>query len=109
MAHGKVKTEHTGAKNRGGAWATRAEAKQASKKVRRQRDRLETRAVHAEVRAVPGGFSVYFGGRRLVDRESQAVADRIVYFLEHPEAYDNSESAEVAESIRQWATQADPL
>lgn len=33
------KTEHAGAKNGGGAWATREEAKQLSNKIRRQSDK----------------------------------------------------------------------
>lgn len=34
-----MKTEHTGAKNGGGFWGPRAEAKRASKKRRRRADR----------------------------------------------------------------------
>lgn len=36
MAYGRIKTEHSGAKNGGGAWMTRFEAKRASKRRRRQ-------------------------------------------------------------------------
>ncbi|MGB0454005.1 MAG: hypothetical protein ACPGJV_09860 [Bacteriovoracaceae bacterium] len=32
----KMKTEHTGAKNGGGFWGTREEAKKSSKKLRRE-------------------------------------------------------------------------
>lgn len=39
MALAKVKTEHAGAKNGGGAWDTRANAKKASNKRRRAADR----------------------------------------------------------------------
>lgn len=43
MAYGRIKTEHAGAKNGGGAWMTRAEAKLAAKRKRRQAERAETR------------------------------------------------------------------
>jgi hypothetical protein len=39
MAYERIKTEHAGAKNGGGAWMTRTEAKQASKRKRRQADK----------------------------------------------------------------------
>ncbi len=39
VAHEKIKTEHAGAKNGGGAWMTRAEAKQMAKRQRRQADK----------------------------------------------------------------------
>jgi hypothetical protein len=39
MAYERIKTEHAGAKNGGGAWMTRAEAKRASKRKRRQADK----------------------------------------------------------------------
>ena len=38
MGYEQIKTEHVGAKNRGGAWMTRFEAKQAAKRKRRQAD-----------------------------------------------------------------------
>jgi len=38
-----IKTEHSGAKNRGGYWGTRAEAKRLSNKQRRANDRAESR------------------------------------------------------------------
>lgn len=44
MAYGRIKTEHAGAKNGGGAWMTRAEAKQAAKRKRRHAERRETQA-----------------------------------------------------------------
>jgi hypothetical protein len=40
MGYGHIKTEHGGAKNGGGAWMTRLEAKRASKRRRRQTDGL---------------------------------------------------------------------
>jgi hypothetical protein len=43
MGHGRIKTEHSGAKNGGGAWMTRFRAKQASKRRRRQADGLALR------------------------------------------------------------------
>lgn len=42
MANRITKTEHNGAKNGGGAWETRANAKQMSKKQRRVNDRIAT-------------------------------------------------------------------
>jgi hypothetical protein len=42
MGYERIKTEHVGAKNRGGAWMTRFEAKQAAKRKRRQVDDLES-------------------------------------------------------------------
>lgn len=41
MAYERIKTEHAGAKNRGGAWMTRVEAKQTAKRQRRQADEIE--------------------------------------------------------------------
>lgn len=41
-----IKTEHAGAKNGGGHWGTRAEAKELSKKARRAGDKKESR--HAD-------------------------------------------------------------
>jgi hypothetical protein len=49
MAYERIKTEHAGAKNGGGAWMTRAEAKRASKRKRRQADKrviAESRRSH---------------------------------------------------------------
>lgn len=37
-----IKTEHTGAKNGGGFWGTRAEAKKMSKRARREADKTES-------------------------------------------------------------------
>lgn len=42
MAHGRIKTEMKG--TRGGRWTTRAQAKAASRKVRRRADRAEVAA-----------------------------------------------------------------
>lgn len=42
----RVKSEHNGAKNGGGFWGTRQEAKQTSNRIRRQADVRE--AKHAE-------------------------------------------------------------
>jgi hypothetical protein len=41
VAYERIKTEHAGAKNGGGAWMTRAEAKQTAKRQRRQTDESE--------------------------------------------------------------------
>jgi hypothetical protein len=43
MAYERIKTEHAGAKNGGGAWTTRTEAKQTAKRQRRQVDKQTTR------------------------------------------------------------------
>lgn len=39
MAYERIKTEHAGAKNGGGAWMKRADAKQAARRQRRQIDK----------------------------------------------------------------------
>jgi hypothetical protein len=39
MANAKLKTEHAGAKNGGGHWGPRADAKRYSKRRRRQQDK----------------------------------------------------------------------
>ena len=44
----KRKSEHAGAKNGGGHWGTREEAKQISKKVRRAQDKKEESGWNAE-------------------------------------------------------------
>ena len=38
VGYKRVKTEHAGAKNGGGAWTTRAEAKESARRKRRQAD-----------------------------------------------------------------------
>ena len=44
MSHrAKTKTEHSGAKNGGGYWGPRTEAKKLSKKLRRERAKREIR------------------------------------------------------------------
>jgi len=45
VGYKRVKTEHAGAKNGGGAWMTRAEAKESARRKRRQAD---TGAVEVE-------------------------------------------------------------
>jgi hypothetical protein len=49
MANGKIKTEHAGAKNGGGAWMTRLEAKKVSKKLRRTNGKKAIRQALKEV------------------------------------------------------------
>lgn len=39
MGYGRIKTEHAGAKNGGGAWMPRAEAKQGARRKRRQAEK----------------------------------------------------------------------
>lgn len=48
-----IKTEHSGAKNRGGYWGLRTEAKRRSKKLRRHYDKLETAAPTAKLKVNP--------------------------------------------------------
>jgi predicted RNA-binding protein YlxR (DUF448 family) len=45
MAYERIKSEHARAKNGGGAWITRDEAKQAAKRQRRQADKAATQIV----------------------------------------------------------------
>jgi riboflavin biosynthesis pyrimidine reductase len=42
MAYERIKTEHAGTKNGGGAWINGAEAKQTAKRQRRRADEIET-------------------------------------------------------------------
>lgn len=48
MANSVVKTEHAGAKNGGGYWGPRAEAKHESNRTRRVNDRTESEAGRIE-------------------------------------------------------------
>jgi len=50
LAYERIKTEHAGAKNGGGAWMTRAEAKQTAKRQRRQIDKQATSLENASGR-----------------------------------------------------------
>jgi len=59
-----------------------------------------------DVRPEDGCWSVYVNGRRLVDRESYAIAERIAEGIITPGVHYPSESAEVAESIITWLQQA---
>ena len=56
----------------------------------------------AEVRAEGGYFSVFVDGRRMVDRESFTIAERVAERVNDPRLDDNSEATEVARSIRKW-------
>jgi hypothetical protein len=49
IAYERIKPEHAGAKNGGGAWMTRAEAKQTAKRQRRRGDGFDG-ALSADVR-----------------------------------------------------------
>jgi hypothetical protein len=49
VAYKRIKTEHAGAKNGGGAWMTRAEAKETAKRKRRQ---IDKRAPDEEARGL---------------------------------------------------------
>jgi hypothetical protein len=60
VAYEKLKTEHAGAKNGGGAWVTRAEAKAASKHRRRVADAV----------AITAGFESTAAGCRARSRKS---------------------------------------
>lgn len=57
-------------------------------------------AMRVEVRPEDGCHSVFVNGERFVDRESFTIAHQIAYHLRHPDRSDDSESCEVAESIR---------
>lgn len=48
VGYKQVKTEHTGAKNGGGAWMTRAEAKKSAGRKRRQADGVLRRMTEDE-------------------------------------------------------------
>lgn len=43
MAYSKIKAEHGGAKHAKGAWTTKQDAKQSSKKIRRAADKKTSR------------------------------------------------------------------
>jgi hypothetical protein len=45
VAYERIKTEHAGAKNGGGAWMTRANAKQTSKRNRRENEKQIRRSI----------------------------------------------------------------
>jgi hypothetical protein len=49
MAYERIKTEHAGAKNGGGGWMTRAEAKQTARHQRRRADQTEAQGEGGEV------------------------------------------------------------
>lgn len=53
-----------------------------------------------ELREEVGGWAVYVDWQRVVSNESFAVADRVKYYLDHPEKWDSSEACEVATAIR---------
>lgn len=53
-----------------------------------------------EVRREAGYWSVYVNGQRMVDRESFAIADRVAECLRNPAAHPFTESAGVADAIR---------
>lgn len=57
--------------------------------------------MNVEVKKEAGYYSVVVDGQRMVDRESFAVADRVKFYLDHPEQADTSESSEVAHQIRE--------
>jgi hypothetical protein len=44
-----IKTEHAGAKNGGGHWGTREEAKEVSRSVRRRQGKTEVKAAQREL------------------------------------------------------------
>jgi hypothetical protein len=50
LGYERIKTEHTGAKNGGGAWMTRAEAKETSRRRRRQIDEQDATEAHTDKR-----------------------------------------------------------
>ena len=60
-----------------------------------------------EVRSEGGSWSVYVNGRRLVDRESFTLAERIADGLVTPGMHCPSEADEVSGSILAWLTKAE--
>lgn len=59
MGYEKLKTEHAGAKNGGGAWTTRAEAKRASNRGRRVEDQRVTRDQDEIDEAITAGYPAH--------------------------------------------------
>ena len=59
-----------------------------------------------EVRSEGGFWSVFVNGRRLVDRESFAVAERIAEGIATPGVHWPSEADEVSASILRWLAAA---
>jgi hypothetical protein len=55
-----------------------------------------------EVRNEDGYWSVFVNGSRMVDRESYQVANNVADCVRNPNARPNTESAEVARSIRDY-------
>lgn len=51
VGYKQVKTDHAGAKNGGGAWMTRTEAKESARRKRRQADSVLRRMTEDEERA----------------------------------------------------------
>ena len=56
-----------------------------------------------ELRKTGSFWSVFVNGYRLVDRESYAIASRVVDELKSPGCHAPSEATEVARSIAKWA------
>ena len=57
---------------------------------------------NVELREEAGYWSVYVNGRRLVDRESFAIAERVADGIVTPGIHWPSESDEVSRSILAW-------
>lgn len=55
-----------------------------------------------EIRRDSGYWDLFVDGVRVIERESYAVVDKVRHHLQHPEDWDASESAEVADKIREW-------
>jgi hypothetical protein len=105
LAYERIKTEHAGAKNGGGAWMTRAETKQIAKRQRRQADRQQARAAtNADECGDLDEFSARGSMptlRRLAENEAAAG------FSWEEERRMESEEPEMAELPESWRTMPD--
>jgi hypothetical protein len=71
VGYERVKTEHAGAKNGGGAWMTRTEAKESARRRRRQIDKQDATALGAEMADTLVGVTTREKVEKLLDRLSE--------------------------------------
>ena len=60
-----------------------------------------------EIKRLDGYYCLHVDGRRMIERESFEVVNRIKERLDNPELDDFSEATEVARSIRDYLNQKD--
>lgn len=60
--------------------------------------------MNVDVRREGGCWSVYVNDARVIDRESQQIADNVAECLRDPAARPFTESREVADAILAWAS-----